>query len=146
MKLGQILINCSSVICIFVLNKYAMNFKRILGGILFILVVFSSRSFATEIERPIFRVTIENDNLFVCLEIQPPDDVQTIDLKLKGGKKITIYPAEGKDCKTLFYLDSRQAKEIKKRGIKSIVYHCKTASKKVIVTLEQNLELVSFLP
>ena len=127
-------------------NKNAMNFKRSLAGILFILFVLASRSFAGGVDSPIFRVTIENDNLFVCLEMQPPDDVKTIDLKLKGGKKITIYPVEGKNCKTLFYLDSRQARQIKKRGVKSIVYHCKTESKKVIVTPGQNLELVSYLP
>ena len=123
-----------------------MNIKKIYPAILFILMVFTFRSFATEIEKPIFSVTIENDNLFVCLEIQPPADIKTIDLKLKGGKKITVYPVEGKKCMTLFYLDSRQAKQIKKRGVKSIIYHYKKETLKVTVTPGQNLELVSFLP
>jgi len=94
----------------------------------------ASRSFATEIESPIFRVTIENDNLFVCVELQQPGDVQTIDLKLKGGEKITIHPGRGKDCIMLFYLNSRQAKQLKNRGVKSIIYHFRTESKKIIVT------------
>ncbi len=114
-----------------------------------IVIVFISSlstAFSTDVEPPIFKVTIENDNLFVCLNMEPPWDVSSITLKLKGGKKNVIRPVSGKNCKTLFYLDSWHAQLIKVKGVKSIIYNCVSSSKKVEVDQNQNRLLISYLP
>lgn len=94
----------------------------------------------------IFKVRIENDNLIVCLQKQIPADLEYLELRLRGGKKIKIIPVESGNCKSMFYLNSRQAKQVKKRGVKSVVFHGSISNFKIRVNENQNKQFISNLP
>lgn len=122
-----------------------MRFKRFIT-LVAVFIVTVLPVFSSDIETPIFKISIENDNLFVCLSIEPPLDVESITLRLKGGKKIKILPVVGRDCRTVFYLDSSQAQLVKKKGIKSIIYYGVSTSQRVDIDPDQNRLFVSHLP
>ena len=65
----------------------------------------------------IFKTLIENDNLIVCVQQQIPDDLKYLKLRLKGGEKMQNTPVKNDDCKSMFYLNSKQAKQVKKEGL-----------------------------
>jgi hypothetical protein len=97
-------------------------------------------------EDDFFSLSIENDNLIVCLKHAPTEGLAFIELRLRGGKRIKINPTEKEACGSLFYLDSQQALMVKKKGIKSIVYHQKESAEKVHISESQNRQFISSLP
>ncbi len=110
-----------------------------------VLLFFMSGILATRAD-DLFKIRIENDNLIVCVEQQIPDDLEFLELRLKGGKKIHITPVQNDSCKSMFYLNSKQAKQVKNRGIKSIIFHGSISHHKISVDEDQNRQIISNLP
>jgi len=90
----------------------------------------------------IFKVSIQNDNLFVCLELNESIIIEKLIIQLNGSRRITVKPISLESCGNKFYLNAKQAWLIKRKGIKSIRYY----GEKHIVSNEQNTILHNRLP
>ncbi len=97
-------------------------------------------------EEDVFDVTIKNDNLIVCVLKHAPVDAQYLELRLKGGKKIRITPLRNEFCNSMFYLNSVQAKQVKKKGVKSIIYYGSNFLHRIDINERQNEQFLSSLP
>ena len=113
---------------------------------LFLLVCFVFVLQVHANEEDVFDVTIENDNLIVCVLKRAPIDAQYLELRLKGGKKIRITPVKNELCNSMFYLNSSQAKQVKKKGVKSIIFYGASYLQRIDINERQNEQFLSSLP
>lgn len=112
--------------------------------VLIILLMIPLAAYADE--EPLFSLEIANNNLFLCIH-ETPRDIASITIVLKGGRRFRVNPAEGKSCGSVVYIDGKMAYQVKRKGIKHLLYKDHEGkTSKVDVTSKQNQHLLSSLP